>query len=135
VRAPLVRRLAVGHGADDGDLVGDRGGAGEFLVELHAGQLRADRRHVAAVFDRRERLGIKGLLLRPPAGQPDVDHALRRAGEVVERLRLAAGRPEPEQGVERQAEPGDRADVEKFPSAGAEHSIPPRTTARRARHR
>ena len=93
VRATFMGRLAVRHRSHDGDLVGDLRRFAEQFVELDARELCIDRLHVAAVFGRRERLGVERLLLRPPARQPDMDDALRLPLEVGERLCVGQGRP------------------------------------------
>ena len=96
VGAPLVGSLAVGHRPHDGDSVGDAGRLHELLAELHPRDRGVDGPKLAAVFDGREGLGVERFLLGPPAGQPDMDHALGGSLEVGKRLGVGPGRLHPE---------------------------------------
>jgi hypothetical protein len=77
VRAALVGGLAVGHRADDGQVIGDLRGVLEELRKLHAGNGGIHRAERPAVFDRGERLGVPGFLMGAAAGQEDVNQILR----------------------------------------------------------
>ncbi len=88
VGSPLVGCLTMGHRTDDGNFVGNLRGSFQMLVEPHARDHGFNAAQFTAVFQRRERLGVKGLLLRPAAGQPDVNHALGGAFEVLKLLRV-----------------------------------------------
>ena len=133
VGATFMGRLAMRHRSHDGDLVSDLGRLAEQFVELDARKFRVDRLHVAAVFGRRERLGVECLLLRPPTRQPYVDDALRLPLEVGERLRVGQGRSAPQVTTERQAECREGTDVEKIASAVQSAAVP-RSIARHTRH-
>ena len=114
MRAALVGRFAVGHRADDGDLVGHRGGFFHELTELNTGDFRIDRTKGPAVLRGRERFGIERLLMRQSAGQEDVDHPLGDPFfgfvEFLRRARLLL--QESRQG---QAETAEQTDIEKVP--------------------
>ena len=69
VRAALVGRFAVAHGADDAELVGHGRRLTPRLGKDLARQLRLDHAERAAILQRRERLGVERFLLRNSAGQ------------------------------------------------------------------
>ena len=83
VRAALVRRFAVRHRADDGELVGDLRGFFEILRELHAGDRRVHGAERPAIFDRREVLRIPSFLMRAAAGEIDVDERFGGRGVLI----------------------------------------------------
>ena len=112
LRAALVGRFAVGHRTANRDFVGDLRGLLQQLVEAHAGKLRVDRAHLAAVIDRRVGLGIPRFLMRDAAWQKDVDDAFRSpffgtAGRVV----ISGRGLQPKEIAECQAECPNRADL------------------------
>ena len=73
VGAAFVGGFAMGHRADDGDLVRDVGGCFEMFAEDFAGDARLDRPERPAIFDRGVGLGIERFLRSDPAGQKNVD--------------------------------------------------------------
>ena len=79
MRATLVRRLAVGHGANDRQLVRHLGRVLQVLREplTSVGLHRAQR---TTVFGRRKILRIPRLLMRRAAGQINIDDVLGLAG-------------------------------------------------------
>ena len=101
-----VVQVAVGaERADDGDLVGDGGGARQQLAEVDARHGRLDRLEFAADFGGRVRLGVERLVLRRPALEPEEDDVLRLAeGARIFRIGARRQRPRLQQGREREAE-------------------------------
>ena len=79
VRTTLVRRLAMGHGANDRQLVRHLGGVLKVLREplTGVGLHRAQR---TAIFGRREIFRIPCLLMGRAAGQINIDDVLGLAG-------------------------------------------------------
>ena len=61
------------------------------LAEDFAADVRLHRAQLAAIFDRRERLGIERFLMGHAAGQVDMNDALGLGVEEVILLQLAAG--------------------------------------------
>ena len=106
VVAGAVVALVVADRADDRQLVGDGRQARQVLREVDAGNLRVDRRELAAEFLRRVRLGIEGFVVGGAAVQPDQDAAVRLA---VESARTGAGTAAAERG---QAAAEDAAQTE-----------------------
>ena len=86
VGAAAVAAVAVGEGADDGQLVGALGHFREDAAELDAGQTGRRRTDGAAEFDGRVRLGVEGFDLGRPAAEPEPDD-----GGVARGLALRGG--------------------------------------------
>ena len=91
VGAAFVGGLAVGHRADDGDLVGDLGGFLQVLAELDARDRGVDGAEGAAVFGGGEGFRVEGFLVGHAAGQEDVDDALATPFVGVVDFLVAAG--------------------------------------------
>ena len=86
--------LAVGHAADDGVLVGHLGQLGEQLADADPLDVRLDGMiQRPGVVVARLRLGIEGVGVGRPAGEPDLDHRLGLGrGRGGGRGRLGVGR-------------------------------------------
>jgi hypothetical protein len=105
-----VGRFTMRERADDRELVGDLGRLRQGFAEHFAGDLGRDDPHLAAVFDRRVRLGIERFLMGDAAGQEDVDHALGLGRNEVVVLLLGLGVLHAEVIAEREPQSGQRAD-------------------------
>ena len=113
VRAALVGGLAVGHRADERDLVGDLRGFLHELAELDAGDFRVDGSERPAVFGGGEGLGIEGFLVGEAAGEEDVDDALGDGVVLAVGLGVAE-RLVAEELRQREADAAEQADVEEL---------------------
>jgi hypothetical protein len=73
-----VSLLLETHVADDRKLIGDPRVQGQMLADVHAHDIGADGRELAAIFDRRVRLEIIHVHVARPAVQIDHDDRLAR---------------------------------------------------------
>src|SRR5262249_950476 len=117
--------------ADERELVGHLGDAGERLADLDAGDFRVDRLELAANLLRRFRLDVPHILVGRAAAEEDVDERLvAGAGEWV-RLPGSLG---PENVSKRQRGGTERecADFQEVPTADA--VAEPHATGRNVQH-
>ena len=116
VRAAFVGGLAMGHGPDDGDLVGDLRSCFQVLRKINAVEAGFDAVERAAVFDRGGHLGVEGFLVRHATRQVDVDNRLGLAHAGGERFTLGAEGLRTEKVTHGHADRAQQANVQKFPT-------------------
>ena len=119
VGAALVGGLAVRHGANDAEFVGDIGCLLHVLAEHFPFDFRLHRAERAAVFQRGKGLGIPGFLGGHPTGQIDMDDALGgggrgRGGDTGG----AGGVLQLEEVAKRQPQPPDHSHIQEITTAG-----------------
>ena len=112
MRAPLVRRLAVRHRADDGEPIRHCREFGQFFGKMHARQIGGNRAQRPAILARREGFRIKRLLRRHAARQEYLDDRVRSGARGGGRRPLR--RLQAEKIRQAEAEPASQADEEKL---------------------
>ena len=115
VRAAIMVGLAVGHGANNSDLVRNLGRVRHQLGEVNAAQLRLHRAERASIFNRREQLGVKRFLRRHASRQVNLNNGLR--GRFRSNTRSGGCGLELEEISHRQPQRADRAGEEELAAA------------------
>jgi hypothetical protein len=116
VGTTLVGRFAVGHRADDSDLVGDLGRLWQEFAELLPADFGVDRAKLASILDGCVRLGVERLLRRHTPREEDVDDALGDFGQGGWPLRLRLTQIEELRQAETQ--PRESSDRQKSATTG-----------------
>ena len=127
MRAALVRGLAVGHRADDRDFVGHLRHMWQGFGKQLAGNLGFHRAERPAVFQRRERLRVEGLLVGHSTGQEDMDDTLRFWGGGALGL-FCAGCFRCQKIGQSKSQDTQRSDRKKLATAGTKQGVARATT-------
>lgn len=106
------------EGPDEGDPLHASRGAGQVFAEMQSGDRRGDVLEWTANFGWGVRLGIEGVKVAGTAVEPQDDAGLGLG--LARRSFWGLFRAKPERAGERQAEWGERAQVQKIP---ARHTI------------
>jgi hypothetical protein len=123
MRPAIVVRFAMGHGANNANLIRHFSGALELLSKMNAFELGFDGAQWSAILDRREKLRVERFLRRNSSGKENINDRLgacARSGLGLELEHIA----------QRESHAADQADKQKLSTIGLPDMIGAATPGR-----